>query len=81
MKSVNEMSAAEQKRLMDEYKLMKEREEKAKARAKKYREENKEKAAAWSERARVRQILLVKKAKAAGLTVTEAEVDEYLNSK
>lgn len=81
MKSVNEMSVEEQKRLMDEYKLMKAKEEKAKARGKKYRDENKEKVKEWSERARVRSLLLAKKAKEQGITVSEKEIDEYLNSK
>lgn len=63
---------------IDEYKKLIEQKGRAAERAKEYREKNKEKSQAWSERARVRSTILVKKAKEAGLTVSEKEVDEYL---
>lgn len=61
-----------------QYNVLIQQKEKAAQRAKAYREQNKEKSAAWSERARVRSTILVRKAKEAGLTVSEKEVDEYL---
>jgi len=63
---------------IEEYKKLIEQKNKSAQRAKEYREKNKEKSAAWSERARVRSTILVRKAKEAGLTVSEEEVDEYL---
>ena len=47
-------------------------------RAREYRERNKEKCNAWSERARVRATLLCRKAKEMGITVDEDEIDEYI---
>ena len=58
-------------------KLM-EKENKAKATAKAYREKNADKMKQWSERARVRSLLLAKKARERGITVSDEEVDEYL---
>lgn len=69
------MTEKEQKELFE--KLLA-KEEKAKARAKAYRDNNKEKASAWSERARVRQQLLARKAKEAGISVSDEEIDEYI---
>jgi uncharacterized protein YaiL (DUF2058 family) len=47
-------------------------------RAKEYRERNKEKCNAWSERARIRATIMVKKAKEMGITVDDDEIDEYI---
>jgi hypothetical protein len=58
-----------------------EKEERAKARGRAYREANKEKMTEWSERARVRSMLIVKKARAAGITVSDDEIDEFLAMK
>jgi hypothetical protein len=63
---------------IDEYTKLIAQKNKAKDRAKTYREQNADKAKAWSERARVRGQILIKKAKEAGLTVSEKEVDEYI---
>jgi hypothetical protein len=72
---VLEMTEVQQRELLA--KLMAEK-AKASDRAKKYREENKEKCNAWSERARVRATILCKKAKDAGIEVSDAEVDAYI---
>jgi FKBP-type peptidyl-prolyl cis-trans isomerase (trigger factor) len=58
-----------------------EKEERTKARGKAYRDANADKMKAWSEKARVRNLLLAAKAKAAGITVTDDEIDDYLASK
>ena len=44
---------------------------------KKY-EQMKMKQRMWSERARVKQLLLAKKAQAAGIVVSDQEIDDYL---
>ena len=58
-----------------------EKERKAKETAKRYRENNSEKVKVWSERARVRNLLLAQKAKERGIVVSEEEIDEYLTEK
>lgn len=63
---------------IDEYNKLIAQKNAARDRAKEYREKNAEKSKAWSERARVRGQILIKKAKEAGLTVSEKEVDEYI---
>lgn len=75
---ITKMSEKEQKELLAKLLAAK---QKAKDRAKKYRDENPDKAKAWAERARVRNLLMVEKAKKAGITVSEKEVDEYLAKK
>lgn len=72
---INNMSEKEQKELFT--KLL-EQKQKAQERARVYRENNKDKAKVWSERARVRQQLLAKKAKEMGITVSEEEIDNYI---
>jgi hypothetical protein len=69
------MSVEEQKVLLA--KLMAEK-DRAKQRAKEYRENNKAKCDAWSERARVRATILCQKAKLAGLVVSDEEIDKYI---
>lgn len=73
---VTKMSQKEQAELLA--KLL-EQKDKQKQRAKAYRDANPEKARAWAERSRVRNLLMVQKAKAAGLTVSEDEVDAWLS--
>ena len=73
---VLELSIEEQTKLLA--KLMAEK-AKASERAREYRERNKEKCNAWSERARIRATLLCRKAKEAGITVDEDEIDDYIS--
>jgi predicted neutral ceramidase superfamily lipid hydrolase len=74
------MSAIEKMNKMTEAEINKivEAHRKSQERAKEYREKNKEKTKVWSERARVRNMIFALKAKAAGLTVSDAEIDEYI---
>ena len=55
------------KKMMDELKRLREKEEKAKDRTRKY-----------GERSRIRSKLFMDKAKAAGITVTDEEIDQEL---
>ena len=63
---------------IEEYRKLLEQKKKQADRAKEYREKNKEKSKMWSERARVRNLLLARKAKEMGITVTDDEIDDYL---
>lgn len=81
MKSVNEMSVQELEAMRLEMIKRQEKDEKARQRAKEYREKNAEKTREWSERARVRSLLLARKAKEMGITVDDDEIDEYLAGK
>lgn len=81
MKSVSEMSVQELEAMRAEMIKRQEKDEKARRRAKEYRERNAEKTKEWSERARVRSLLLARKAKEMGITVSDAEIDAYLAGK
>lgn len=52
-----------------------EKEERTKQRGREYREKNKDKMNEWSERARIRSMLMVRKAKEQGIEVTNEELD------
>lgn len=75
------MTNLNDEKMLAKFNAMLEREEKARQRAKEYRERNKEKCDAWSERARVRASILCQKAKDAGIRVTDEEIDEYLSKR
>jgi len=72
---VLEMSIEEQQELLT--KLLGEK-NKQKERSKQYRENNKEKCDEWSKRSRVRNTIIIKKAKEVGIEVSEEEVNEYI---
>ena len=69
------MSVEEQLALLEKLQAEKRRQS---DRAREYRERNKEKCNAWSERARIRATILCRKAKDMGITVAESEIDDYI---
>lgn len=76
--NITELKPEELKKLQEELATLKAKEEKRKQRTKEYMERTKEQRAEYNERRRVRQAILLKKAAAAGLKVSEKEVDEVL---